>query len=313
VSLLVLDKDKSILKVAASRGLPDEVSHLSIPVAGSIAEHTLSEEDLLVVDDIADRPDLAGMSQGRYDSNAFAAVRVPLRARGEGLGVLAVTERHNGNEFTARDRKLLEGLSAMGASALLNCQLHSAVNRQMLSTIEALASAVDAKDAYTHNHSARVAEMCLATAKALGVTDRKSCRDIELAGLLHDIGKIGIPDAILQKPGRLTPDEYRLIKSHVTTGANIVNKVEGLDEVAEAILRHHERHDGLGYPGGLAGDAIPLASKLIAIVDTYDSLTTDRPYRKSLGVEHAVTELRRCTGTQFDPAVVDVFIESVVR
>jgi len=311
VSLLLLDVDKTHLKVAASRGLPAEVRNTAIPLSGTIAEHTLFEEGLLLVDDISQRPDLAKMSRGQYETNSFATVRVPLRARGEGLGVLAVTERINGTDFTARDRKLLEGLSAMGASALMNCRLHAAVNRQMISAIQALASAVDAKDAYTHDHSARVSQLCVATAQELGIEDTKTRREVELAGLLHDIGKIGIPDAILSKPDKLTGEEFELIKNHVKTGASIVGKVKGLDNVAKAILHHHERYDGLGYPSGLAGDAIPMASKLIAVSDTFDSLTSDRPYRKSLGTQRALSELNRNSGSQFDPAIVDAFVPLV--
>jgi putative nucleotidyltransferase with HDIG domain len=183
----------------------------------------------------------------------------------------------------------------------------------MMSTIEALACAVDAKDQYTHDHSGRVARLSVATARALGVRDEAACRDIELSGLLHDIGKIGIPDAILSKPARLDPQEYEIIKTHVRVGAEIVGKVAGLENVAKAILHHHERYDGLGYPAGLSGEKIPLASKLIAVSDTYDSLTSDRAYRKRTTRANGLAELNRCTGTQFDPAVVEAFASVVQR
>jgi putative nucleotidyltransferase with HDIG domain len=195
----------------------------------------------------------------------------------------------------------------MGASALMNCRLHAEVRKQMFSTIQALASAVDAKDQYTHDHSGRVAQLCVATAQKIGMRDIEALRKVELAGLLHDIGKIGVPDAILSKSGHLTPDEYETIKKHVSIGASIVENVQGLKDVAEAILRHHERHDGLGYPGGLTGVEIPMASKLISVADAFDSLTSDRPYRKRIPTEAALSELNRYRGTQFDPVVLDAF------
>ena len=208
VSLLVLDERKEHLKVLAARGLPSDVLGISVPTVGSVAGRTYLQDGLLVVDNIRNHPDLAALSHGNYESNSFAAIRVPLNARSEAIGVLAATERIGATEFTAGDCQLLEGMAAIGASALLNCRLHTTVNEQMMSAIRALATAVDAKDQYTHDHSARVAQLCLATARRIGITDSSANRDVYLAGLLHDIGKIGVPDMILSKPGRLTREEY---------------------------------------------------------------------------------------------------------
>lgn len=311
VSLLILDENEENLRVLASRGLPDEARDVQIPVGSSVAGRALLEDDLLAVNDVADRPDLQAMSGRTYESAAFTVIRVPLRARGEAVGVLTATDRRPLPEFTARDRKLMDGLSAMGASALMNCRLHAAVTNQMLSTIQALASAVDAKDQYTHEHSGRVAQLCVATARQLGETDPATLREVELSGLLHDIGKIGIPDAILSKKAHLTTEEFAVAKTHVHIGASIVEHVRGLESVAKAILHHHERHDGMGYPSGLTADVIPFASKLIAVTDVFDTLTSDRPYRKATSVQSAVQELRRSSGTHLDPAIVDAFLDVI--
>ncbi|MHC4063629.1 MAG: HD-GYP domain-containing protein [Planctomycetota bacterium] len=313
VSLLVLDQKRERYTVLAARGVPEEVKGTTIPVAETVAAQSLYDDDLLVVNDMSERPDLAKRSRGRYDSDSFAVVRVPLKAHGEALGFLTATERIEGPEFTARDHKLLEGLSAMGASALLNCRLHAAVNQQMISTIHALASAVDAKDQYTHDHAGRVAQLCVATARELGITDGPTCREVELSGLLHDIGKIGIPDVILSKPAKLTPQEFTQVQCHVHIGARIVGYVAGLEGVAKAILHHHERYDGLGYPSGLSGQAIPLPSALIAVADTFDTLTSDRPYHKACSIDDALREMRRCKGTQLDPRVVEACIAVINR
>ncbi len=313
VSIMILDEKKKCYRVLASRGLPDGFQNIDIPIANSMAERAMSQDSVMVVNNVNEHPELAGKSQGQYDTDAFALVRVPLKAQGQALGLLSVTEKIGNPEFTARDRKLLEGLSAMGASALLNCHLHKSVNMQMMSTIHALASAVDAKDKYTHDHAGRVASLCVATARELGIKEQPKLREIELSGLLHDIGKIGIPDAILSKPKQLTADEYKTIQTHTVIGAKIVQHVPGLENVAKAIRHHHERFDGLGYPDNLVGDVIPLASAIISVADTYDALTSDRPYRKAGNIDDAVAELNSCRGTQFDPKVVDAFIAAIYK
>ncbi len=313
VSLLMIDESRKNLKVLAARGLPDHVRNTTIPLAGTISGRAIDFDDCLIVNDLTKRPEISELSRGDYTSDVFAVIRVPLRAQGEAVGVLTVTDRADAAEFTARDRKLLEGLAAMGASALLNCRLHGTINRQMISTIQALASAIDAKDQYTHAHSARVAQLVLATARELGMTDAETCREVELAGLLHDIGKIGIPDAILSKAGRLTPEEFVTVQRHTEIGAGIVEHVQGLERVAQAVRHHHERYDGLGYPSGLARDAIPVTSRMIAIADVFDVLTSDRPYREAIGAEGALRELNRFKGTQFNPTIVDAFQRVIDR
>jgi HD-GYP domain-containing protein (c-di-GMP phosphodiesterase class II) len=311
VSLLMVDESSQYLRVVASRGLPLEAQDVRIPVDGTISGQVLLEEGLMIVNNIAEYPELQQQSVGHYDSGAFAVVRVPLVARGEPLGVLTATERKNASEFTARDHKLLQALSAVSASALMNCRLHASVARQMMSTIRALASAVDAKDEYTHDHSARVAQLCVATARQLNERDETQLHEIELASLLHDVGKIGIPDSILLKRGSLTEDEFAKIKEHAAIGARIVGHVEGMEGIAKAILHHHERYDGLGYPAGLTGQKIPLISRLITVADAFDCLTTDRPYRDGTSPESALAEIEVCRGTHFDPRIADAFARVV--
>lgn len=311
VSLLVPDEGGECLRVLASRGLPPEAAASRIAIEGSVAGLVFEQDGLLMVGAESERSVLP-TAAGRYETPSFAVVRVPLMARGEPLGVLTATEKEEGTEFTARDRKLLEGLSAVSASALLNCRFHARIKEQMLSTIRALASAVDAKDHYTHDHSSRVAAYCVAMAERMGVADAERLHRIELAGLLHDIGKIGVPDGILNKRGRLTEEEMTVVRAHVVIGARIVGCVPDLGEVSKAILHHHERYDGAGYPEGLAGERIPFASRLIAVADTYDSLTTDRPYRAGAPASTALAELTRCSGRDFDPKMVAA-MQRVIR
>ena len=181
------------------------------------------------------------------------------------------------------------------------------VNRLHLATIETLAHAIDAKDQVTHWHIRRVQRMAMQLARALGVTDESQLRAIEAASLLHDIGKIAVPERILGKPSGLTPAEFETMKAHASIGADILESV-GFPFPAVPIVRHHhENWDGTGYPSGLMGDAIPLGARILSVVDCYDALTSDRPYRRRLPVEEALHVLQERRGTQYDPHIVDTF------
>lgn len=178
--------------------------------------------------------------------------------------------------------------------------------------VDALAAAVDAKDSYTCGHSERVAEISQAIAAELGL-DEQEQYFIHIGAHLHDVGKIGIPDAVITKPGRLSTDEYAMIKLHPEIGYHIVSKVKILQEASLIVRHHHERMDGQGYPEGLKGEAIPLGARIVAVADSFDAMTSKRLYRSSVSVEEALRELRRCSGTQFDPAAVQAFARVIEK
>ncbi len=176
---------------------------------------------------------------------------------------------------------------------------------------ESLGNAIDAKDSYTCSHSEEVAVISHAIGVHMGLGPEK-CEQLHIAGHLHDIGKIGIPDSILLKKGHLTDDEFRFIQKHPQIGADIIAPVttlEGIDVLAKAILHHHERYDGKGYPHGLKGSEIPLEARIISVADTLSAMASNRPYRKAVSFEEIVSEITRCSGTQFDPAIVNVFVD----
>ncbi len=181
----------------------------------------------------------------------------------------------------------------------------------LFAAIKALASAVDAKDPYTARHSMDVSRLALALLAGLGMGGDERYV-LELAAWMHDVGKIGVPDTILTKPASLTEDEMVLIRAHSVKGSEIVGQIEELREVATAIRHHHERFDGRGYPDGLAGHAIPLTSRIIAVADAFEAMTADRSYRRGMGIERAVAELEKHRGMQFDPLLIDVFVGEVV-
>ena len=173
-----------------------------------------------------------------------------------------------------------------------------------------IANAVEARDGYTGGHVERVTRYAVAAARKLGLEGER-LRSLWVGGLLHDIGKIGVPDTILKKPGELTPEEFEVMKRHPRIGAAILERSAFLRAAVSGVLHHHERWDGQGYPHGLRGEGIPLEGRILAVADAYDAIVTTRAYRDCRSVEAAVAELRRCSGTQFDPAVVDAFVEAL--
>jgi response regulator RpfG family c-di-GMP phosphodiesterase/signal transduction histidine kinase len=177
-----------------------------------------------------------------------------------------------------------------------------------LSTVKSLASAIDAKDEYTRHHSTRVTDFSLKIAAKMGFSE-KELGDLELAALLHDVGKIAVPESILNKPGKLTDEEFTLIKEHPARGEAILSPVIELKEISRVVRAHHERYDGRGYPDRLKGREIPIGARIMTIADTYDSITSERPYRKAASHRYAVKEIISCSGTQFDPEVVENFLE----
>ena len=177
-------------------------------------------------------------------------------------------------------------------------------------TILAIAKAVDAKDGNTSQHSARVSLYSVMIARRLGWSE-KDCDNLRQIALLHDIGKIGIPDSILNKPGKLTAEEYDVMKTHVSIGARILKGFTLVEHLDEGVRYHHERYDGRGYMEGLKGEEIPLDARIIGIADAFDAMTSNRVYRERLDMETVIGELKKGRGAQFDPALVDVFLELI--
>ena len=177
--------------------------------------------------------------------------------------------------------------------------------------VTSVASIIDAKDSYTGSHSKRVATCSAAIARHMGMSEEEA-ENVYLVGLLHDIGKIAVPDIVLNKPGRLTDEEFTLIRRHPQVGAEILDGLDMIPHVKEGALYHHERYDGKGYPFGLSGEAIPLYARLICVADSYDAMSTSRVYRARLGREEVISELIRCRGQQFDPQITDAFVEMLL-
>lgn len=251
------------------------------------------------------------------DSSLRSLIAVPLRTERRVIGVLVLMHRHQGRdnhriEYNENQRSTVVAFAGQAALILDNTRLKIEYGRRdlYLKTITALTSAIDAKDTYTRNHSRNVARYAVVLGERLGLSSEELL-NINYGAILHDIGKIGIPEVILNKPGRLGTDEFQLIKTHPTIGVNILAPIDFLGEAIDVVRHHHERYDGNGYPYGLKGESIPYAARIVGIADAWDAMTSHRSYRHALTVEAAVRELQDGSGGQFDPVMVNVFIDII--
>lgn len=234
---------------------------------------------------------------------------VPLRTSEQILGALYVDSLSGPGRFTETDLELLAAVGNQAGIAVHRVRLLGELERLLLDTIRAIAATIDAKDGYTHHHSERVAATARRLAAELGL-DPKEQDAVELAGLLHDLGKIAVPDSILNKPGRLSPEEFEVMKEHPGHGARILSKIQSpaIATLIPGVRHHHERWDGTGYPDGLAGEAIPVLARLLGAADFLDALTSAHSYRPARSLDVTIQLIREAAGAHFDPAVVEALL-----
>ncbi len=250
-----------------------------------------------------------------------SVVCIPSYCKNDLLGILLLGEKRGKAAFDEEEINFLTALASDVAMAIRNAQLFNELelelenrHRLFLHTTVALATAIDAKDHYTHGHTARVTGVCLELAKKFFQTtkrppDEQFMEQLHIGALLHDIGKIGVPEAILNKTGPLTEQERNKIKEHPLVGVTILQPIRELGDALLGVKYHHERYDGTGYPEGLKGEAIPLIAAIISLADTFDAMTTDRPYRKQKPKDETVNEIMKLSGAQFNPLVCQAFFE----
>lgn len=232
----------------------------------------------------------------------------PLKSKDSTLGLVEITTV-NPTNFTSENLRLLNTFATQAAAQIENVTLYKQLKDAFYTMVYTLAETIEMRDPYTGNHTKRVMEYSLALGRTLGLSERQQ-RKLELAAVLHDVGKIGIPDSVLLKQTPLDDDEFRQIKLHTIYGADILSRIPQLSDIIPGVKQHHERFDGRGYPDGLKGEDIDIIARIIAVADTFDAMTTDRPYRKGFPFEEAFEELQRNSGTQFDPAVIAAFLET---
>lgn len=302
-AILFYDEATGALSPRAVRPAREYASVSEFASATVVREAIAAKEALVLVDVTADQRFQDAPSVMR--AGARGVICVPLLGRTGPIGAL-YADRLGAPGFVFDAIDYARGFAAHAAAALETAKLYADRESDFRSMLEAFAKAIEARDRYTSGHSDRVTAYTLALASVRGL-DPATREVVRHGGRLHDIGKVGIPDGLLQKPGPLDPAERALIESHVTIGYQMLSGVCFLREALPAIRGHHERWDGGGYPDGLAGDEIPRHARLLAVADTYDAITSDRPYRLALPAEEAGRRIRAEAGTQFDPAAVDAF------
>jgi len=294
--LHLLDEDGSARVVGAHDGVPE--------MAEVAVRHVLTTaQPVCVPHPQGQASPLDGELAARGARGSLVAV--PLVTAGKVTGALVVGVRAR-REFSQLDTSVLSTIAAQIAVAAENAATYRKLEDSYLATVAALASAMEANDEYTADHAETIARMAVEVGERLDL-DEPTLRQLHYAGLLHDIGKIGVPDPVLHKDGALEPGEAATMAKHTVIGERIVAQAEYLRPVAPLVRAAHERWDGHGYPDGLAGENIPLASRIVFVCDAFHAMTSDRPYRRAMSAAQALEELRAQAGRQFDPRVVDAF------
>jgi response regulator RpfG family c-di-GMP phosphodiesterase len=248
-------------------------------------------------------PSFAGAAGSNGDNSQIA---VPLLIKGEVMGVIHAVGKLQGADFDLQDLQLISELSKRASLGLENKYLYESIFDVLMSTLKSLVSTIEARDPYTRQHSQRVTDFSVLIAKEMGCSEEQ-IDTVRVAGYLHDLGKLGVKDSVLLKPGPLTTEEFDQIKAHPVIGEEIIAPIGFLPEERALVRHHHERWDGRGYPDGLAGEEIPLLARVITVADVFDAMTSDRPYRPAMSFQNGLDEILRCSGTQFDPHVVEAF------
>ena len=305
-SIMLIDEESQELIIAAAHGLSESyIRKGTIKIGESIAGKVIQEGRPIAVENIQNDSRHSYTDHARMEG-LCSLLSVPLNLKDRVIGVLNIytDEPHS---FNPHEINLFTSLASQAAIAIENARLFESLEEIYIEVITAMASAIDARDAYTHGHSQRVTEYAVAIADGMGLSPAE-VDIIRNASILHDVGKIGIKEDILKKPGRLTEEERREMEYHPFIGTKILQSVKLLEPVMPLVYHHHERFDGTGYPDGLRGEEIPQGARIISVADAFESMTSDRPYRKALPLEEAMAELRYGSGRQFDPRLVEVFM-----
>ena len=308
-SMMLFDEGRQVLRIVASRGIPEEVvKGTELKPGQGVAGKAFESGERVFTAEPGKDPHFHHVAG--VDSFIEPVLTIPLLIKNKPIGVLNLHPEQATFNLSEDDLRFMDVLGAQAAGTIETLKLYEHLERFYVEMVETLARAVDSKDSYTHDHSDRARHRARQVATAMGLPD-SDVKQIGYAALLHDVGKIGIADSILLKPAKLTNEEYEEMKKHPAIGYRILEPVKYLQPVAKMVLAHQEWYNGAGYPQGLKGEDIPLGARIVAVIDAWDAMTSDRVYRKALPRERAVAELRKYAGTQFDPGVVEVFLKIV--
>ncbi|MFH1783380.1 MAG: HD domain-containing phosphohydrolase [bacterium] len=308
-SLMLLDEEKQelvfeVIEGGEQRGMIKEI-RLGIDegVAGWVVRNG---EPVLVLDAEKDERFCNKMDiQSGFKTKSL--ICIPLKVKDKVIGIAEVINKKDEESFSPEDMSLFSALADQAAIAIENAKLYKDMQELFLSTIKSLATAIEAKDPYTKGHSERVTNLSMAISRKMGMPFEDRER-LQIAALLHDVGKIGVPEAVLGKPGKLNDEEWKAIKQHPAKGEEILKPIKQLSDILPVIRHHHEKYGGGGYPDGIKAQEIPLASRIITVADSFDAMASERPYRPPMKKKDIMQELERCKGTQFDPKVIEAFV-----
>lgn len=300
-SVILYDEETDSLQVMLYKGSRSVETLQPIKVGEGIAGKVFAKGEPIIINDLQ-TSDQKG-SEGQRSS-----ICVPLKVKDRTIGVLSVSDKVSGEVFDGSDLEMLVTLASQISVTLYNAQLYEDLESSYLSAVRALANSIDAKDPYTRGHSERVARYSMEIGRVLNLPTEE-IKTLHVGALLHDIGKISIAESIINKNDKLTDSEYETMKTHPSRGASIIEPARFLREKVPLIRYHHERYDGKGYPDGLKGTDIPMLARIICVADSYDAMTSKRAYRDTMPRLEARTELIRCSGSQFDPKIVNAFLE----
>jgi putative nucleotidyltransferase with HDIG domain len=306
--ILILNEKSGKLTIGGAAGLSDALDRnreISLE-AGGITYWVINNKQAKLVEDIDKAREFNRTSSLGFDRKSV--ICAPLTDKQNVIGTITVANPVDDSYFTQADLELLSTIAAQASVAIRNARLYEEQENTYLNTVRALVSAIEASDAYTRGHSDRVTRYSVTLAKKLGL-DGDPLKQLEQAAVLHDIGKIGIDMALLHKKEKLTAADIDVLKLHPSIGVRILEPIHFLGTVRDIIEQHHERFDGKGYPKGLSGEEWRIEGKVLAVCDTYDAMTSDRPYRKALSHDIAIQEIIDNSGTQFDPQVAAAFVE----
>ena len=309
-SLLLVDEGKRQLYFEVALGNREEdIKRIPLNFGEGIAGWVAQNGKPLIVNSPKKDPRFFKGVDERTEFKTRNIICVPVKVKEKIIGVLEAINKQERGGFNRADLSLFISLADQVAIALDNSRLYQELEEMFFQTTDSLADAIEKRDPYTGGHTQRVTQYSLAIAKYLRLNPLEK-KWLKITSVLHDIGKVGIEDQILRKPERLSPDESEIIKRHCNIGVEIIKHIRQLRESIPGVKYHHEQLDGKGYPNGLKGEEIPALAKIIAVADTFDAMTTDRPYRIAMEREAAVKELEKCSGTQFDEKVVEAFIQA---
>lgn len=306
--ILMLNEKTGNLSLGGAAGIPEDFDcELEIPLEpGGVSSWVINNNKPKLLANVDKEIEFSKMSRLGFIRESVLCA--PLTDKDKVIGTITVANPIDGSSFGIPDMELLSTIAAQASIAIRNARLYESQETTYFNTVQALVSAIEASDAYTRGHSERVTRYSVALAKRLGM-EGDPLKQLEQAAILHDIGKIGIDVALLHKKEKLTAADIDVLKLHPSIGMRILEPIHFLGTVREIIEQHHERYDGNGYPNGLSGKQLGIEGKILAVCDTYDAMTSDRPYRKAMSHEIAIREIHDHAGSQFDPEVAAAFIE----